>query len=83
MLRNLYTFSKKISLTIIYIPFENMLTKRWPGTYILHYFSLVEAIISHQKMRLTCRTTAQLLYGMYKYHGQELFSALTTVHVNR
>ena len=54
-LSGLEVSTQKITLTIIHIPFENMLTKRWPGIYILYYFILVEAIIRHQKLHLTCR----------------------------
>ena len=42
-----------MTLTVTYILFENMLTKN--DLAYKYYFNLVEAIIRHQKLHLTCR----------------------------
>ena len=62
-LSGLEVLTQKKALTFIHIPFENMPTKRWTGIYILYYFNLVEAIIGHQKLHLTCRKLRSFCTG--------------------
>ena len=45
--------TQNITMTIIYISFKNLLTKKSDLAYT-YYLSSVEAIIKHQNLRLTC-----------------------------
>ena len=53
-----------MTVIIAYISFENMLTKKWPGIYILVEFSWGHN--QTPKAASNIHGTVQLLHGMYK-----------------
>ena len=56
-----------------------MLTKRWPGIYILYYFNLVEVVISHQKLRLTCRELCSSCTGRTSIKDRSYFAVSSSL----
>ena len=66
--------TQKSTLTIIYIPFENLLAKEWSGIYILLQFSWGHNQTQKVASKMHKYTHVQVTEN---YQGQQLLSPLT------